>query len=259
MRHTNQQPFRFDLPQPPQQKLTKAAHMLELRKDRFDDHLSSAEHFPTGLAGQLVPHPFLQRGICGQRRVFLSIEWLTLIWWYMQIDGSHCLMSNGGSAVVAGIGRGLHRQAAQISFHLAQHRHQLFLVHPSLHYFGGYNDLRLSIYSDLNVIGLLESLGRMIFHDARVRIGEVAFALWRRHRLARVNYFARSEFLALLFCLFLLALSLGDFFLSSFTCFALHIRLQLADSSQPRLALTQLYRQLVTAFAFTVQRIFFIV
>src|SRR6185369_10439751 len=105
MRHTNQQPFRFDLPQPPQQKLTKAAHMLELRKDRFDDHLSSAEHFPSGLAGQLVPHPFLQRGICGQRRVFLSIEWLTLIWWYMQIDGSHGLMSYGGSAVVASIGR----------------------------------------------------------------------------------------------------------------------------------------------------------
>src|ERR1044072_661640 len=99
MRHTNQQPFRFDLREPAQEKLTEAAHMLDLRKDRFDDHLSSAEHFPSGLAGQLVPHPFLQRGVCWQRRVLLSIEWLTLIWWHVQIDAAHGLVSNGGSAV----------------------------------------------------------------------------------------------------------------------------------------------------------------
>src|SRR6185369_14820057 len=218
MRHTNQQPFGFDLPQPAQQKLAKASHMLDLRKDRFDDHLSSAEHFSSGLAGQLVPHPFLQRGVCRQRRVLLSLEWLTLIWWHMKIDASYGLMSKGGSAVVAGIGRGLHRQAAQISFHLAQHRHQLFLVHTRLHYFGSDDDLRLRIYSDLNVIGLLESLTRMVFHDARVGIGEIAFALWRRQRLARVNYFARPELLALLFCLLLFALSFSSFFLCSCTC-----------------------------------------
>ena len=38
MGHTNQQPFRFDLCQAPQQKLPKASYMFELRKDRFDDH-----------------------------------------------------------------------------------------------------------------------------------------------------------------------------------------------------------------------------
>src|SRR6185369_1635008 len=257
MRHTNQQPFRFDLRQPPQQKLTKAAHMFDLREDRFDDHFSSAEHLTTVLAGQLVPHPFLQRRVCGQRGLLLSIEGLTLIWWHVQIDRPHCLMRKSGLAVVAGISRGLHRQATQISFHLAQHRHQLFLVHPSLHYFGGYNDLRLRIYSDLNVIGLLESLTRMVFHDARVRIGEVAFALWCHHRLAWVNYFASREFLALLFCLLLFALSFSDFFLRSLTCLAFHIGLQFTDPGQPRLALTQRWRQLVTAFAFSIKRIFF--
>src|SRR5262249_55009898 len=121
------------------------------------------------------------------------------------------------------------------------------------------NDLRLSIYSDLNVVGLLESLSCMVLHDARVRISEVAFALRCRQGLARVNYFASRELLALLFCLFLLALSGGSFFLRSFTCFALHIGLQLTDSSQPRLALAQLWRQFVTTFAFSIKRILFIV
>src|SRR5690349_21320826 len=92
MRHTNQQPFRFDLRQPAQEKLAKASHMLDLRKDRFNDHLSSAEHLTSGLASKLVPHPFLQRGVGGQRRLFLSLEWLTLIWWHVQIDGPHGLM-----------------------------------------------------------------------------------------------------------------------------------------------------------------------
>src|SRR5215467_2758343 len=231
MRHTNQQPFCFDLRQTAQQKLAEAAHMFDLCKDRFDDHFSSAEHFTSGFATKLVPHPFLQRGIGWQRCLLISREGLTLIWWHMQIDSSHGLMSKGGLAVVAGISRGLPRQAAQISFHLAQHRHQLFLIHARLHYFGSDNDLRLSIYSDLNVVGLLESLSCMVLHDARVRISEVAFALRCRQGLARVNYFASRELLALLFCLFLLALSGGSFFLRSFTCFALHIGLQLTDSS----------------------------
>src|ERR1051326_4859212 len=86
MRHTNQQPFRFHLRQPAQQKLPKATHMFDLGKDRFDDHFSSAEHFTTVLAGQLVPHPFLQRRVCWQRGLLLSLEGLTLIWWHVQID-----------------------------------------------------------------------------------------------------------------------------------------------------------------------------
>src|SRR5918992_4078546 len=198
MGHTNQQPFRFDLAQPAQQKLPKAAHMFDLSEDRFNDHFSSAEHFTTGLAGQLVPHPFLQRGVCGQRCLLLSRAGLTLIWWHMQIDAPQCLMGKGGLAIVASIGRGLYRHSPQISFHFAQHRHQLFLVHARLHYFSSDDDLRLSVYSDLSVIGLLKSLARMVFHDARVRIGEVAFALRSWHSLARVDYFARREFLSLL-------------------------------------------------------------
>src|SRR5215470_17418761 len=192
MRHTNQQPFRFDLRQPAQQKLAKATHMFDLREHRFDDHFSSAEYLTAGFAGQLVPHSFLQRGVCWQRCLLSSIERLTLIWWHMQIDGSHGLMRDGSPTVVAGIGRGLYRQAPQISFYLAQHRHQLFLVHTRLHYFGSDNDLRLSIYSDLNVVGLLESFARMVFHDARVRIREVAFALRLRPSLTRVNDLARN-------------------------------------------------------------------
>src|SRR5919198_3033421 len=213
MCHTNQLPFRFDLPQPAQQKLTKASHMFDLREDRFNDHFSSAEHFTTGLAAEFVPHLFLQRGVCGQRCLLLSIEGLTLIWWHMQINAPQCLMRNGGLAVVASIGRGLDRHSPQISFHLAQHWHQLFLVHARLHYFSSDDDLRLSVYSDLNVIGLLKGLARMVFHDARVRIGEVAFALRSRHSLTRVNYFASREFLSLLFCLFLLTLSFSSFLL----------------------------------------------
>src|SRR6185503_13273150 len=106
---------------------------------------------------------------------------------------------------------------------------------------------------------LLESLARLVFHEARVRIGEVAFALWLWHRLARVYYFARPELLALLFCLLLFALSFGDFLLRSFTGLALHIALQFTDPGQPRLAFAQLWRQLVSAFAFTVTRIFFLI
>src|SRR5215510_2492626 len=103
MRHTNQQPFRFDLRQPAQQKLTKAAHMFDLREDRFDDHFSSAEHLTPVLAGQLVPHPFLQRGLWRQCCLLSSIERFTLFWWHMQINGPHCLMSNGSLAVVASV------------------------------------------------------------------------------------------------------------------------------------------------------------
>src|ERR1044072_2196293 len=256
MRHTNQQPFRFDLRQPAQQKLSEASHVFDLPEHRFDDHFSSAEHFTTGLATKLVPHSFLQRGIGGQR---CSLEGLALIWWHVQIDGPHGRMRKGGLAVVAGIGRSLRRQASQVPFHFTQHWHQLFLVYARLHYFRRHNDLRLSVYANLNVVGLLESLSGMVLHDARVRISEVTFALRCRHRLAQLNYFARPELLALLFCLLLFALSFGDFFLRSFTGFALHIGLQFADAGQAPLALTQLWRQLVTAFAFAVERIFFVI
>src|ERR1044072_6619717 len=111
MRHTNQQPFRFDLRQSAQQKLTKASHMFDLREDRFDDHFSSADYLTSGLAGELVPHPFLQRRICRQGCLLGSIEGPTLIWWHVQIDGAHGLMRKGGSAVIASIGRGLYAQA----------------------------------------------------------------------------------------------------------------------------------------------------
>src|SRR5690348_10907830 len=259
MRHTHQQPFRFHLRQPAQQKLPKAAHMFDLREDRFDDHFSSAEHCTSSFAPKLVPHPFLQRGVAGQRGLRRSREWLTLIWWHMQIDSPYGLMRKRGLAVVTGIGRSLHRHSSQVAFHLTQHRDQLFLVHARLHYFGRHNDLGLRVYAELNVIGLLEGLARMVFHDARVRISEVAFALRRRHRLARVNYFARRALLALLFCLFLLMLSCSGFFLRRFTCFALHVGLQFTDAGQPRLALTQLWRQLVTALAFAVKRIFLLI
>ena len=66
MRHTNQQPFRFDLRQAAQQKLPKASYMFDLRKDWFDDHFSFAEHLAPGFAAQLVPHPFLQGGVFWQ-------------------------------------------------------------------------------------------------------------------------------------------------------------------------------------------------
>src|SRR5690348_2295366 len=92
MRHTHQQPFRFHLRQPAQQKLPKAAHMFDLREDRFDDHFSSAEHCTSSFAPKLVPHPFLQRSVAGQRGLRRSREWLTLIWWHMQIDSPYGLM-----------------------------------------------------------------------------------------------------------------------------------------------------------------------
>jgi len=59
MRHTNQQPFRFDLLQATQQKLPKASDMFDLGKDWLDDYFSLTEDFPPHFASQLVPHPLL--------------------------------------------------------------------------------------------------------------------------------------------------------------------------------------------------------
>ena len=103
MRHTNQQPFPFDLGQAAQQKLPKASYVFDLRKDRLDDHFSFAEHLAACWASQFMPHPLLNSGVWWQG--FCAADRLTLIWWYVQINFSYCLMGKRGFAVVAGIGR----------------------------------------------------------------------------------------------------------------------------------------------------------
>src|SRR5258705_13232884 len=104
MRHTNQQPFRFGLFQAPQQKLPKAADMFDLRKDRLDDHFSFSEHPAACWASQFMPHPLLNSGVWWQG--FCAADRLTLIWWYVQINSSYCLMGKRGFAVVARVGPG---------------------------------------------------------------------------------------------------------------------------------------------------------
>ena len=102
MRQTNQQPFRFDLLQAAQQKLPKASDMFELRKDRLDNHFSFAEYLAPSRASQLMPHPFLNSGVCWQG--LFPIDRLRLIWWYVQINATYCLMGKRGFAVVASVG-----------------------------------------------------------------------------------------------------------------------------------------------------------
>ncbi len=63
MRETHQQPFRFDSGLAPQQKLTKAAHMFEIGKDRFDDRLALVVKRRSFFALQLMPHALLHGGI----------------------------------------------------------------------------------------------------------------------------------------------------------------------------------------------------
>ena len=63
MGHTYQQPFRFDLLQATQEKLSKAANVFDLGKDWFHDHFSFTKHLTPGLASQLVPHLLLNSGV----------------------------------------------------------------------------------------------------------------------------------------------------------------------------------------------------
>src|SRR6266404_4366387 len=265
MRHTHQQPFRFDLSQAAQQKLPEAAYVFELGKDRLDNYFSFAEHLAPGFAAQFVPHPFLQGGVFWQSSFRSPIERLPLVRRHMQVNGSYERMSNRGLTVVAGISRDLIRQPSQVLFYLLQQRHQLFLVHPGLHYFGRYDYLGLSVNSELDVVRLLESLRPVVLHDPRVRVGEVALGFRSRNNLIGVNYSGGTT-PKLLSALLLLQAVLSVFllrclslFLSNGARLLLDVRLQLADPDQARLSLAQLCRQFITAFTLTVKLIFFIV
>ncbi len=63
MRQTHQQPFRFHSGLAPQQKLTKATHMFQVSKDRFDDRLPLLVNRRSFFALQLMPHSLLHSGL----------------------------------------------------------------------------------------------------------------------------------------------------------------------------------------------------
>src|SRR5262249_29873957 len=110
----------------------------------------------------------------------------------------------------------------------------------------------------LNVVGLLESLGRAILHEARVRISEIALTLCYRHDFPGGRNLPFPPPLASLplarWLFFLRTLMRGGGF-----SFGLHVRDQAANFGQPRLRITQLFRQLVTTFALAVELILLLV
>ena len=133
----------------------------------------------------------------------------------------------------------------------------LLLVVSRLHYLGPDDDLRLRIHPNLNVVSLLKTLRYQVLHHPRIRISEVALTLRQRQDFSLCGYLPFRTPIALCagFWLFLLSTLLrgGGF------RFLLQFRFQGSNLSQSRFPITQLFRQLITPFAFAVQLILFFV
>src|SRR6185295_4387563 len=68
MGQTNQQPFSLHLRQTAQEKLTHAAHVFEISKNRFHNGLALIVDGRSGFTLQLVPHAFLHASSRAQRQ-----------------------------------------------------------------------------------------------------------------------------------------------------------------------------------------------
>src|SRR5216684_1952861 len=257
MRQTNQQPLRLDLGQSPQQKLAEATYVFNLSEHRFHDRLAQVVERATLGAFQFVPHVLLHTGTRRQRLCQSTQVRLPLVRRHMQINSAHRLVGQRRHTEVATISRSRLRHSPQILCYLLQHRNQLLLVVSRLHYLGPDDDLRLRIHPNLNVVSLLKTLRYQVLHHPRIRISEVALTLRQRQDFSLCGYLPFRTPIAFCACFWLFLLSTllrgGGF------RFLLQFRFQGSNLSQSRFPITQLFRQLITPFAFAVQLILFFV
>src|ERR1035441_8737504 len=97
------------------------------------------------------------------------------LWRHQQLDALHLGVGHRSFAEITRI-RSVLRLPAHVLCHLFQHRQQLLLVIGILRH-RRHDDLRMTLYRCLRVVGLHEAFRRPVFHDAGFRIGEVPLRL----------------------------------------------------------------------------------
>ncbi len=114
----------------------------------------------------------------------------------------------------------------------------------------------MSIDANLGVVSLLKTLRYQVFHHPRIGISEIALTLGQRQDFPFLRYFPFRTTIAFCarFLFFFLTRLLGGGFR-----FLLQLCFQGANPGQSRFSITQLCRQLITTFAWAVQRVFLFV
>src|SRR5687768_8427862 len=190
MREADEVPLVLHLVEAAEQELSEAARLLDLAEDRLDGDLAQA--IAAATPGTLEPGGHRRDPAARPRRARLGGRGFAVALPPGGDVGARAARVGGGQIglrAVAGIGRGLARDAAGVGDDRVDHRRQLVLVAARVSDAGGDDDLMPGIDRGLRVVALDEAV--LGLEDAALGVGEVALRLvFRDARRGRLLAFA---------------------------------------------------------------------